>query len=206
MQDIYTSQFGIRASDVSGMVSLVNDPRNPAMRLLTVDRLGNVIGGRGTRYINVEMGTLKKACVAQLRAGIPVFFGCDVGKFSARDAGVMDTALVDYSLGFGPDFGRLSAMTKKDRLEAGESAMTHAMVLTAVHVDGKTGNTVRWRVQNSWGEDVGSAGWFVMTDEWMDEYVYQAVIDSRFLSKDVRDVVKGEPIVLPLWDPMGSLA
>lgn len=40
----------------------------------------------------------------------------------------------------------------------------------------------------------------------MDEFVYQAVVDPKFLSKDVRNVLNKEPIVLPLWDPMGALA
>jgi bleomycin hydrolase len=84
--------------------------------------------------------------------------------------------------------------------------MTHAMVLTAVHVDETTGKTVRWRVQNSWGAGAGDHGWFVMSDDWMSEFVYQAVIDPKFLSNEVRDVLKSEAVVLPLWDPMGSLA
>jgi hypothetical protein len=40
----------------------------------------------------------------------------------------------------------------------------------------------------------------------MDEFVYQAVVDPKFLSKDVRNVLNKQPIVLPLWDPMGALA
>lgn len=40
----------------------------------------------------------------------------------------------------------------------------------------------------------------------MDEFVYQAVVDPKFLSKEVRNVLNKEPIVLPLWDPMGALA
>lgn len=35
--------------------SLVNDPRNPYNRLLTVERLGNIVGGKGVRYVNVDM-------------------------------------------------------------------------------------------------------------------------------------------------------
>ena len=31
-----------------------------------------------------------------IKAGQPVFFGCDVGKFSDRKAGIMDTALFEY--------------------------------------------------------------------------------------------------------------
>lgn len=40
----------------------------------------------------------------------------------------------------------------------------------------------------------------------MDEFVYQAVVDPRFLSKEIKNVLSQEPIVLPLWDPMGALA
>ncbi|EHA46327.1 cysteine proteinase 1 [Pyricularia oryzae 70-15] len=202
-KDIYSAEFRVTHSTITNMVSLVNDPRNDYMRLLTVDRLGNVVGGRGITYINVAMEKLKSACVAMLKAGQPVFFGCDVGKFSNTALGVMDLDLIDYELGF--NVGVLG-MSKADRLRTGESAMTHAMVLTAVHIDEKTGKTVRWRVQNSWGEAAGEKGWFVMKDLWMDEFVYQAVVDVQVLSKEVKDVLKQKPVELPLWDPMGALA
>ena len=87
----------------------------------------------------------------------------------------MDTNLIDYELGFNIRLG----LDKASRLRTGESAMTHAMVLTAVHVvDGKS---VRWRVQNSWGKDAGTEGWFVMSERWMDEFVYQVVVDPRYV-------------------------
>ncbi|KAK2007567.1 peptidase C1-like family protein [Colletotrichum eremochloae] len=201
-RDIYSPDLRVTSSVIESMVSLVHDPRHDPLTLLTVDRLGNVVGGRGVTYVNVDMPTLKAACVAMIKAGLPVFFGSDVGKFSSTAAGVMDLGIVDYELGFGVS---LLGMDKASRLRTGESAMTHAMVLTAVHLDAD-GRSVRWRVQNSWGEAAGEKGWFVMTDAWMDEFVYQAVVDPRFLSKEVRAVIGTEPTVLPLWDPMGSLA
>lgn len=96
-------------------------------------------------------------------------------------------------------------MSKADRLLTGESQMTHAMVLTAVHLDDSS-RPVRWRVENSWSESAGTDGYFVMSDGWMDEFVYQAVVDPSVVHKDVRDVLGQEPEVLPLWDPMGALA
>ena len=170
------SKEGVEAnagSDIRELFSLVHDPRNPYMELMTVDRLGNVWGGRGITYVNVPMEVMKRACIKMLEANLPVFFGCDVGKFSSRISGIMDTALVDYELGFNIKLG----LRKADRLRAGDSAMTHAMVLTAVHV--VEGRSVRWRVQNSWGDKAGVEGWFVMSDAWMDEWVYQAVVDRR---------------------------
>ncbi|KAL8851960.1 MAG: hypothetical protein Q9221_003171 [Calogaya cf. arnoldii] len=198
-----SSQASIKANsgtNVHELFSLVNDPRNKYGQLLSVSRLGNVVGMRPVRYVNVDMKTMKSACISMLRSNIPIFFGCDVGKFSDRVSGIMDTDLVDYELGFNTRLG----LSKAHRLMTHESAMTHAMVLTAVHVvDDKP---VRWRVQNSWGETSGSKGWFVMSDRWMDEFVYQAVVDPRFVGSDVKDVLKQEPKMLPLWDPMGALA
>lgn len=190
----------ITNSTVHDMFSLVNDPRNEYNTLLTVSRLGNIVGGRGITYVNVPMSVLKTACIKMLQAGLPIFFGSDVGKYSNSSSGIMDTSLIDYELGFNVRLG----MSKAQRLMVGESAMTHAMVLTAVQVE--DGKSVRWRVQNSWGEGAGTDGWFVMSDKWMDEFVYQAVVEPRFVSKEVRDVLDQEPKVLPLWDPMGALA
>ena len=111
-------------ADVSEMFSLVNDPRNKYGQLLTVSRLGNVVGGRPITYVNVDMKTMKAATIAMLKVGMPVFFGSDVGQFSDSQSGIMDTALFDYSLAFNIDLG----MDKTQRLKARASAMTHAMV------------------------------------------------------------------------------
>lgn len=136
-----------------------------------------------------------------LKKGLPIFFGSDVGKQSDSQKGIMDTDLVDYELGFNVKLG----MSKAERLMTGESSMTHAMVLTAVHLD-QNNKPVRWRVENSWSETAGTKGYFVMSDKWMDEFCYQAVVDPSVVSKEVKDVLKQEPKVLPLWDPMGALA
>ncbi|KAI9719735.1 MAG: hypothetical protein M1812_003223 [Candelaria pacifica] len=198
-----SSSQSVRAcggTDVHELFSLVNDPRNSYNTLLSVKRLGNVFEGRSVGYVNVDMDTMKTACVAMLRRGLPIFFGSDVGKYLDGAAGIMDLDIIDYSLAFNISLN----MSKGQRIVTGESSMTHAMVLTAVHVvDGKP---VRWRVQNSWGEAAGDKGWFVMSDKWMDQFVYQAVVDPEFVSKEVRDVLKQNPKMLELWDPMGALA
>ncbi|KAG6331417.1 hypothetical protein ID866_7670 [Astraeus odoratus] len=185
--------------------SLVNDPRNEYNKLYTVDKLGNVWGGRSVLYVNTVSDELKAAVVKSIKAGQPVFFGCDVGQFSdsARDIGVMDLNYHQYEQAFNVQLN----LTKAQRLQTNESAMTHAMVISGVHVDDKTGRPIRFKVENSWGEDSGHKGYMVMSDKWFDEFVYQVVIHKSFAQKDLVKVFEsGDKIVLPAWDPMGALA
>ena len=82
--------------------------------------------------------------------------------------------------------------------------MTHAMVFTGADVvDGKPR---RWRVENSWGDEVGKKGFFLMNDSWFDEYVFEIAARKSALSPKLRAACEQDPIVLPAWDPMGSLA
>lgn len=51
-----------------------------------------------------------------------------------------------------------------------------------------------------------SVGYLIMTDDWFSEYVYEVVVDKKFLPPDVLEVMQQDPVVLPAWDPMGALA
>lgn len=113
----------------------------------------------------------------------------------------MDTKIYDYELAFNVNFG----LTKAQRVLYGESMMTHAMVFTGVHLD-DNGKPIRWRVENSWGEGTGDKGYWVMSDEWFSEFVYQVVLEKSTVPRKLVDLLGTEPIVLPAYDPMGALA
>lgn len=62
------------------------------------------------------------------------------------------------------------------------------------------------RVENSWGEDRGEKGFIAMTADWFMEFVFEIVVDKKFVPSEVLAVFQQKPIVLPAWDPMGTLA
>ncbi|ERL63966.1 aminopeptidase C [Schleiferilactobacillus shenzhenensis] len=186
-------------------ISIINSPTDdkPYKHVYTVEFLGNVVGGRQVRHLNLDIDTFKALAVKQLQAGETVWFGSDVGKSSERQKGIMDTDFYNVDGLFDVDL----TMTKAQRLDYGESLMTHAMVLTGVDlVDGKP---TKWKVENSWGDKVGDKGYFVMSDKWFDQFVYQVVINKKFLPADLKQAFESEfdkPKVLAPWDPMGALA
>ena len=198
-QEFFNKYVGWNLDDY---VSIINAPTadKPFNHMYTVEMLGNVLGGRQVRHLNLDMQTFRKVAIEQLKHGESVWFGSDVGQESDRKKGIMDTNLYHQDELFDVDF----SMSKAERLDYGESMMTHAMVLTGV--DLVDGQPTKWKVENSWGDKVGEKGFFVMSDDWMEEFCYQIVVNKKYLPKDLQEILKEEPTMLAPWDPMGALA
>ena len=198
-QAFYEKFVDIKLDDY---VSVINAPTadKPYNKSYTVEFLGNVIGARDVRHLNVEMDRFKKLAIAQMQAGETVWFGCDVGQVSNRQDGLLTMDAYDFSA-MDLDF----TQDKASRLDYSESLMTHAMVLTGVDLDA-AGNSLKWKVENSWGEKVGKKGYFTASDAWMDEYTFQIVVRKEFLTDAELTAYEAEPGVLLPWDPMGALA
>ena len=168
--------------------------------LYTVDFLGNVVGGNIIKYANLEIKELKRAAIKSIKNDEAVWFGCDVGKMFNRNLGIMDMDLYDYENLLNSKF----KMNKATRLEYGDSLMTHAMLFTGVDI--RANKPQKWRVENSWGNKNGDKGYYLMSDNWFDEYNYEVVVDKKYLTSKILSIFDLEPKKLDPWDPMGALA
>ena len=200
----FSEKYG--SSTLDDFICLVHDPRpsSPAGQTFTVDYLGNVVGGDIVRYLNVDIQTMKEIAMQTILDGEPVWMGCDVGKMMRRDLGIWDAQLFDYEGVYDTRF----SMSKADRLFYHQTVMTHAMLFTGVDVvetpDGPKPR--RWRVENSWGDENGRKGFYVMNDSWFDEYMFEIAIHKKYVPQELVEAWQQEPIHLPPWDPMGALA
>jgi len=200
-QSFFNEHVGLKLDDY---VCLINCPMDDKEynKVYTVEHLGNVVEGRKIRYLNVTSKEMKDASIKSIKEDNPVWFGCDVGKYFHRNLGVMDINLFDYNSFYGSEF----KMDKSQRLEYGQSMMTHAMLFTGVDLD-ENGHPLKWRVENSWGKKGGNKGYHIMTDDWFDEYNYEVVVHKDFISKELNEIFDNqEAIPLKPWDPMGALA
>lgn len=185
-------------------ISLINAPTKdkPYFKSYTVDFLGNVMELDKVRYVNVPVEVMKDGILQQLKDGEPVWFGCDVAQFFYRKGANLDLSTLKI-------FDLLNVeydLSKEERLDYKESLMTHAMVFVGCDYDEENKKINRYKVENSWGKDAGDRGYLVMSDEWFDEYMYQALINKKYLDEKVIKAYSEEPIHLKPWDPMGSLA
>ena len=198
-KEFATKYVGITLEDY---VCLVDDrrPTSPKGRTFTVDYLGNVVGGPPVVYLNVEMALMKKAAMDSIVAGVPVWFGCDVAKMRSNDLGMWDARLYDLESVYDVSF----SLDKAQRLAAHDAMMTHAMLFTGVDV--VEASPRKWRVENSWGDEKGDKGFWTMNDNWFDEHVFEIAARRDQLPPELVAALEAVPIVLPAWDPMGSLA
>ena len=183
-------------------VSLINAPTKdkPFGKTYTIAYLGNVVGGKDVKHLNVTMDRMKELILAQLKDNRIVWFGSDVGFYGDRELGVWDDQKFDLETPFGLSL----MMDKGESLDYHASQMNHAMCITGVSF--KDNEPRKWKIENSWGMERGKNGYYIMSNTWFDQFVYQAVVDKKYLNEKELKALEEKPIVLKPWDPMGSLA
>ena len=146
--------------------------------------------------LNLSTDEMEALVLKQMNDGRPVWFGCDSGAFGDRAEGIWDPDSIDYGglLG-GIDF----TMGKGDRLMSHDSYATHAMILVGVHMD-ENGKPDRWKIENSWGEEAGRKGYFVCSEKYFREYVYEVIIDRKYLNAKQRALLDEEPLRIDPWE------
>lgn len=193
--DFFEQIVGVDLDDYVWVMSSPLDS-TPFHQTFCIDQFQNVVEGEPGTFLNVPMETLKDLAVRVLKDKQAVLFGCDVLQASSRKIGILDPAVLEYELLFDTGF----SMDRAQRMQFLQARLTHNMVLLGVDlVDDRP---VKWKIENSWGDEVGNKGIFMMTDAWFDEYVYAVVVNRRYLDKEQAALLRKKPTVLPAWHPL----
>lgn len=178
-------------------IMVMNDPRNPYHKTYEVEYDRHTYDGHNWKYLNLPMDEIKKLAIASLKDGKKMYSSYDVGKCLDRTRGYADTENFDYASLFNTTF----PMTKAERIMTFDSGSTHAMTLTAVDLDAD-GNPIKWKVENSWGGTWGQNGCLIMTDRWLDEYLFRLVVDKKYVPENLQKEFEQKPIMLTPDDPL----
>lgn len=169
--------------------------KKPLYRCYTF-HFASSMAGEDQKFLNLPMAELKDLMLRQMEEGEPVWFSCDSGQSSDRKAGIWDPDSFDYGAILG---GLDLSMTKTERLVSRESHLDHAMIMVGVNLD-ETGRPNRWKIENSWGTENGRKGYFVASDAYVDEFVYQVIVHKKYLNERQLAAYEAEPVVLKPWE------
>merc|ERR1712062_901288 len=158
--------------DVSTKVHLNADPRPSRLVGQTYkdEFAGKPIGAEDECILNVEIGTLMKIASKSIQEGESVLF-------SSFDTEVF------------------TSMTKANRIIFSKDSSNHLALLTGVDIDEATEKPIKWRVENSSGDNQ----YLIMTNAWFEEFGYGIIVDQSHCSQEILDGFKTTPIILPLW-------
>ena len=187
------------STKVEDKVTLVNSPMEgrPFYRAYQSKDVNNMKGGKPMRFIHLPIEELEKYTSRSIEEGEGVWFAADVSPFFNGSLGTLDQGIWDYSAIYGTDFN----MNKTDRILYHQSSANHAMMFTGFN-ESTDGNIDRWQVENSWGRNTGDSGYFIMSPQWFRDYVYEVIIDKKYLPENILNLLDEEPMELPAWDPM----
>ncbi|MCK4306049.1 MAG: aminopeptidase, partial [Candidatus Eisenbacteria sp.] len=185
--------------ELSAYVALFNYPGKDYYENYALEMSRNIYDRPNLALLNVPIDSIKACALRSILDSTAVWFACDVGKENYGKEGIMMLDIYNYDLIYGTEF----EMAKKDLIELGMITPNHAMAL--VGVDTVSTRATKWLVENSWGEDDGDSGMWHMYNDWFDCYLFGAVIHQKYLSDELIEFSRKDPILLPPWDPMYAL-
>lgn len=183
------------SDDLNRYVSFVNYPGKPMHARLEWAWERNMADAPNMEGVNIQMSELEAMVLKSILVDRPVWFGANSSAEGDVKKGLWLCDIADTKDLFGIDF----SMSKEDTLAFDNGTPDHAMVFTGVDV--QKGVPVQWKVENSWGEEKGDKGWFIIDRPWFEKHVFQVVIDRRFVPPALLALSKAKPILLPPWDP-----
>ncbi len=162
---------GIRLEDY---VTLIHHPIRPWPCAYHEDRQAS---DPFLTLLSVDMETIRKLALRQLKDGMQVVIGADVRRERDRTAGELSLS-------------GSSRLPKAEAIAYRQIRACHVMSIDGWSEDG------RWKVQDSHGTDTGPDGHYVMTDSWFDAYVLSAVVRKEYLSPELLALLE-TPVYMP---------
>ena len=183
-------------------VAVTNNPGEKIGQVYSVKKSGIGAAAPGQpkynlRFMNLGADRLEDLAVAAIDRGQPVYFASAMGKDVDRETGIMHPQIYER----GPIYG----FSRAEKGEPSRDMATflqvlrpnHAMVLTGYDRPDPNGPVVKFKVENSWGEKIGTdpigtKGIFHMYRDWMRRYVYEVIIPKALLSDAERKAWAGK--------------
>ena len=120
--------------------------------------------------------------------------GAHVLKFRDIKSGILDIRLYNYK-----DTLDLNTLSKEEALNLYDISMHHTMIFTGVNLIHD--KPQRWKIEDSYGDKRKVNGYYIMNDNFFNEFVLSVVIDKKYLTEEQLKLLEQEPIEFEIEDP-----
>ena len=183
--------------DLNDFVSLGNLPmyNKEYYKYYREKYLGNIYENSYVEFLNLPINEIKELVIKQLKDNMPVYVRINLRKFRDKKSGVLDTRLYNYKRSLGFDL-----LTKEEALNTHDIFPHHCMSICGVNIS-EDGIPQRWKLEDSYGANEKVNGYYVMNDNYFDEFILQAIIGKKYLSKEQLEMFNQDAIEFEINDP-----
>ena len=184
----YKKYININLLDEYVEVCSYEDSKYKYNNLYIIKSSSRIIGTKDNTILNIPLIDMKRMLLKQIRSKELVYFSASIPNK------IINGILIDTFNRYGEIFDIDLTLKNNDILKTNETMGEHVMVFSGVNIiDNKP---IKWRIENSWGVNEGDRGYFVATDDWVNKYVFNVIINKKYLNKKQKNILKTKPIIV----------
>ncbi len=191
-KEFYDKYIGIDLEDEYVEVISYKDEKIKYNNVYEEEESSKIIGKNDYATLNLPSKEFKNLILKSLKAKEPVYFYCSTT--SKRIDGVWVDTMERYGELFGIDL----KLDNNSILMTNGITNYHCMIITGVNIiDNKID---KWKIENSWGSKNGNNGYYVATDDFINNYVHRIAINKKYLSEKQLQILSKDKILVSKWD------
>ena len=193
-QEFYKDAVGI---DLSEYVTILQHPVYKYNDHYTIEYCRGMSNVADMDFINIKSDDFKEWAKNAMLDSLPVWFAATAGPGMTKKNGIMDPDLYNYETLFDIEM----TIPKEETMQYGWGLPNHAMVFVGMDLN-ESGEVNKWLVENSWGKDRGDSGYYTMSSDWFDKFVFNVILPKKYLPEDVQKLLGKKVKKIPSWDPL----
>lgn len=191
-KEFYDKYIGIKLLDDYIEISSYQDDKVKYNNVYMEPESSRISGKEDNITLNLSSKEFQNLILKQLKSNEPVYFYCSTT--SKRIDGVW----IDIMERYGEIFEIDLKLDNNSILKTNGITNYHCMLITGVNIiDNKI---TKWKIENSWGSKNGNQGYYVATNDWVNNYVHRIVINKKYLTKTQLEILNKDSIKIEKWD------